>query len=64
MKDKVVLITGASSGIGEALARKYAAEGSKLVLAARRMERLKALQDELFNNDVLIIETEDRKSVV
>jgi len=58
MKDKVVLITGASSGIGEALARKYAAEGSKLVLAARRMDRLKALQDELVNNDVLIIETD------
>ena len=44
---KVVLITGASSGLGEAMARVFAEEGASLVLAARREERLKALAGEL-----------------
>jgi short-subunit dehydrogenase len=42
-RDKVVVITGASSGIGEALAREYAGRGARLALLARRMERLDAL---------------------
>ena len=42
-----VFITGASSGIGAALARHYAAEGRPLGLAARNMERLRSLADEL-----------------
>jgi NADP-dependent 3-hydroxy acid dehydrogenase YdfG len=43
LKDKVVLITGASSGFGAAAAKRFAQEGCKLVLAARRMERLEEM---------------------
>ncbi len=45
--DKVVLITGASSGIGEATARELAAAGARLFIGARRGERLQALAEEL-----------------
>ena len=40
IKDKVVVITGASSGLGEATARRLAAEGAKLVIGVRRLDRL------------------------
>jgi NADP-dependent 3-hydroxy acid dehydrogenase YdfG len=45
--DKVLLITGASTGIGAATARLFAADGWRLVLAARSLEKLEALGDEL-----------------
>ncbi|MDR6121271.1 NADP-dependent 3-hydroxy acid dehydrogenase YdfG [Bacillus sp. SLBN-46] len=47
IQDQVVIITGASSGIGEATAKELASKGAKLVLAARREDRLKKLQDEI-----------------
>jgi NADP-dependent 3-hydroxy acid dehydrogenase YdfG len=45
--DKVVVIAGASSGLGEATARFLARHGAKLVLGARRLDRLQALAGEL-----------------
>ncbi|MGO4839773.1 SDR family NAD(P)-dependent oxidoreductase, partial [Rhizobiaceae sp. 2RAB30] len=45
--DKVVLITGASSGIGAGIARELARAGAKLVLGARRVDRLEALAEEI-----------------
>ncbi|MBI1278215.1 MAG: SDR family NAD(P)-dependent oxidoreductase [Anaerolineaceae bacterium] len=47
IKDKVVIITGASSGIGEATARLLASKGAKVVLGARREQQLKQLVDEI-----------------
>lgn len=50
IKNKVVIITGASSGIGEATAKLLAQNGAKVVLGARREDRLKALSDEIGDN--------------
>src|SRR5215207_2511628 len=47
IKDKVVIITGASSGIGEATAKLLASKGAKLVLGARREDNLKRIAEEI-----------------
>lgn len=44
---KNVLITGSTSGIGEATARAFAKEGENVILTGRRVERLQALKEEL-----------------
>lgn len=50
MEGKVVVITGASSGLGEATARHLSAHGALVALGARRIERIRALADELGGN--------------
>ena len=47
IKNKVAIVTGASSGIGEATARAFGREGAKVVLAARRVDKLQALAQEI-----------------
>jgi len=62
---KTVLITGASAGFGEACARKYAGPQTRLILAARRLERLKSMQQELKDSEchLLQLDVRDRNSV-
>ncbi len=50
IKDKVIIITGASSGIGEATARLLASKGARVVLGARREENLRRIADEIRQN--------------
>ncbi|MBM3182139.1 MAG: SDR family oxidoreductase [Chloroflexi bacterium] len=47
IKGRVVIVTGASSGIGEATAREFGRQGAKVVLAARRLDKLHALAQEI-----------------
>lgn len=47
LKDKVIVITGASSGIGEAMAREYAARGARVVMGARSVPKLQLLAGEI-----------------
>ncbi|HKJ79949.1 MAG TPA: SDR family oxidoreductase [Prolixibacteraceae bacterium] len=55
---KVAVITGASSGIGKALAEKYAIEGWQVVAAARRIELLKQLTAKINHKYLLVVQTD------
>ncbi|MHC5610312.1 MAG: SDR family oxidoreductase [Nostoc sp.] len=68
LKNQIILITGASSGIGTACARIFAGAGAKLILAARRLERLQQLADTLskdFSTEFHLLELDvrDRSAV-
>lgn len=65
IKNKVVVITGASSGIGRAAAEKLAQAGAKVVIGARRVDRLQTIADEFPANTILYQQTDvtDRDSV-
>ena len=68
LKDKIVFITGASAGIGLASAQAFAAQGAKLILAARRRERLAELAAELkavfgTTTHIVTLDVRDRKAV-
>lgn len=58
MNGKVVIITGASSGIGRALAVEYAKRGVLLSLAARRIDQLNELKNELPNTEIVTTQTD------
>lgn len=71
IKNKVFIITGASSGIGEATALKLAENGAQVVLTARREDKLKSLRDKIkaHNGDALVVtgdvtKPDDFKNVV
>jgi len=63
MENKVVIITGASSGIGEALARNYANQKANVVLAARSIDKLERLKNDLAtdSNKILVVKTDVSK---
>lgn len=67
VKDKVIIITGASSGFGESTARKAASMGGKIVLAARREEKLKTITKEIKDAggeaSYIVTDVRDRKQV-
>ena len=46
-KNKVVIVTGASSGIGEAMAREFAAQGARVVLGARSVQKLQLIAGDI-----------------
>jgi len=63
MQGKVCLVTGATSGIGRATARLLAGEGARVVLAARRTERLRELAQELDGAETLNLDVRQAKGV-
>jgi serine 3-dehydrogenase len=63
LSGKLCLVTGASSGIGTATARALGSAGARLVLAARRAERLRALAAELEGSEALSLDVRDGKAV-
>jgi NAD(P)-dependent dehydrogenase (short-subunit alcohol dehydrogenase family) len=63
LKGKTVIITGASSGLGEQFARCLSGAGARVVLAARRVDKLNALASELDNAKILKMDVADKNSV-
>ena len=68
LKNKIVFVTGASSGIGAACAKSFAEYGAKLLLCARNIELLEELAEQLrnsFGTDVFVfqLDVRDRKAV-
>src|SRR5690554_139749 len=65
-KDKVVWITGASSGIGEALAKAYFKDGARLILTSRRQEALEKVKNNLEKNsnriEIIVLDLTDSDS--
>lgn len=61
-KNQVIIITGASSGIGKACAYEFSKKGGKVVLAARNEDRLHEISDEIIQNggDALVVQTDVR----
>lgn len=63
LQDLTVLVTGATSGFGLAIAERFAAEGSRVVAAGRRRERLEALAKRLRRCHPLLLDVRDRQAV-
>ena len=64
LRDKIVLVTGASSGIGEAVAAEFSEAGAKVILAARRRARLKSVSGTLRTESHLMeLDVRDRHAV-
>ncbi|HWR82217.1 MAG TPA: SDR family oxidoreductase [Candidatus Deferrimicrobium sp.] len=64
LKNSITLISGASSGIGEACAKKFADKGARLILVARRLERLQKLRRDLqADAHVIQLDVRDRRAV-
>jgi uncharacterized protein len=65
LTNKTIMITGASSGIGESLALKLAKEDCNIILAARRIKKLKEIKNQIKSSRVLIVKADisDEKQV-
>lgn len=64
LRGQVIIVTGASAGIGEAAARRLVAAGANVVLAARRQQRLESLRQELEANSPTASETSQKPRVL
>ncbi|MGK9044697.1 2,4-dienoyl-CoA reductase [Mammaliicoccus vitulinus] len=62
MKDKVIIVTGGSSGMGKAMAKRFAADGAKVVITGRSLERLEEAQKDMeqYEGQILCIDMDVR----